>query len=179
MYFIAIVLKGSTLPSQRLESPFVKFRPGCWQTMGEPWLFNVHHWINSVNLCQHLKTMMPNYRINKGLVYCDINLQHGRNLHCNGEDVTGCSDGHAGGKDHLLTTTVQNTLVWIPGCGQSEGDMHLFVSFPPYNHNHTQKHARRCNRKLHMGRKYPALRFQLHCVWLKNMIHEPMLPQHI
>lgn len=34
-----------------------------------------------------------------------------RRLHCDGEDVAGCSDGHARAEHHLLTVSVQHTLV--------------------------------------------------------------------
>lgn len=63
-----------------------------------------------------------------------------RNLHCYGEDVTGCADGHAGAKDHLLATSVQNAVVRVPGRRQCESDVHLFMSFPAYKHNHTRRH---------------------------------------
>lgn len=62
-------------------------------------------------------------------------------LHCDWEDITGCCDGHTGAEDHLLTTTMQNTLIWVPGYRQSECDVHLFMGLSASKANLLPKHT--------------------------------------
>ena len=53
-------------------------------------------------------------------------------LHGDGEHAGVSCEGHAGCEHHLFTMPVKGTVVRAPGCGQGEGNIHLFLGFPAW-----------------------------------------------